>query len=299
MAESLAPRRGAARDAGAPQHLEGRRSMLRRFLRDRLAITGLVITTLLVVAAIAAPALTPHDPIAQEAIARLQGPSLEHLLGTDHLGRDIFSRILFGARWSLGTALVATLAVMTIGIVIGTLAGYYGGFVDTVLMRVIDVLLGLPNLVLALAIVGTLGPGLRNVMIALIAVTWVMYARVVRGLVLSVREREFVVAARAVGAGDVRIMLRHILPNVVSPVIVLASVQTGRLILALAALGFFGLGVQPPTPEWGTMLNQGRVFLTTAPLLMVYPGAAITLAVLGFNLLGDGLRDVLDPRHAV
>lgn len=274
----------------------GRRSLARRFFRDRLAMVGLGVVVLLAVGAIGASSLAPHDPATQDAARRLLGPSLEHPLGTDHLGRDMFSRILFGARWSLGAAASATLIVMVVGTIVGTLAGYYGRLVDAALMRVIDLLLALPTLVLALAIVGTLGPGLRNVMIALVGVTWVMYARVVRGLVLVAREREFVQAALAMGASDGRIMLRHILPNVVPPVIVLATLETGKLILALAALGFFGLGVQPPTPEWGTMLNQGRPFVLGDPQLMLYPGAAITLAVLGFNLMGDGLRDLLDPR---
>lgn len=274
----------------------GRRSLATRFVRDRLAMVGLAIVLLFGMAAIAAPALAPHDPAAQDAARRMEGPSLEHPLGTDQLGRDTFSRILFGARWSLGAATAATLVVMVIGLAMGALAGYAGGFVDTLLMRIVDVFLALPTLVLALAIVGTLGPGLGNVMIALVSVTWVTYARVVRGLVLAVREREFVQAAFAMGASDREVMIRHILPNVLPPVVVLATLETGKLVLALAALGFFGLGVQPPTPEWGTMLNQGRPFVLGEPQLMLYPGAAITLAALGFNLMGDGLRDLLDPR---
>lgn len=284
-------------ESAAP--LVARRSLLRRFLRDPLSLTGLLIVVALFLAVLAAPVVSPHDPDAQDAMGRLASPSAEHPLGTDHLGRDNLSRLLHGGRWSLGAAVVSTGIVMLIGVGVGLVAGYHGGWVDTTLMRLVDVLFALPTLVLALAIVGTLGPGIRNVVIALVATSWVLYARVTRGLALSVREREFVVGARALGASHSRIMGRHVLPNIISPVIVLASLQTGRLVLALAALGFFGLGVQPPTPEWGTMLNQGRPFLATAPQLMIYPGVAITLAVLGFNLLGDGLRDVFDPRLSV
>lgn len=274
------------------------RSTRRLFFRDRLAVTGLFLVLVFSVAALLAPALAPHDPTAVNALENLAAPSLKHPLGTDPLGRDTLSRILFGARWSLGTAVLATSLVMTIGIFVGTASGFYGGRIDSVVMRVVDVLLAFPSLVLYLAIVGTLGPGFRNLFIALVSISWVAYARIVRGLVLSLKERGFVRAARALGAGDRRLMVRHILPNVVAPVVVLASLQTGGMVLALAALGFFGLGVQPPTPEWGTMINESRLYLQRAPALMLWPGLAISLTVLGLNLLGDGLRDVLDPRLA-
>lgn len=273
-----------------------RSSILRRLFRDPLAVTGLVIVAVFILAALFAPLLAPHDPAAVDATQRLLSSSWEHPFGTDELGRDTFSRILYGARWSLGTAAVATTIVIFIGVAVGTLAGYYGGRLDAVLMRAVDVLLAFPSLILYLAIVGTLGPGLRNVMIALVSISWVSYARVVRGLVLTIRERDFIRASLALGATDRRLMVKHILPNVVPPVVVLASLQTGGLILALAALGFFGLGVQPPTPEWGSMINQSRLFLQSAPALMIWPGLVISLTVIGFNLLGDGLRDVLDPR---
>lgn len=280
-----------AEDSVAPP-----RRPLRTLLRDPLAVTGLVIVTALVAAAVLAPVLAAHDPGAVDPLDRLAPSSAEHPLGTDELGRDMLSRLLFGARWSLGIAGLATLVVTVVGVLVGLVAGFYGGLVDTLIMRVVDVLLAFPSLVLYLAIVGTLGPGVENVFLALVAISWASYARVVRGLVLSVRERPFVRASRSLGAGDGRLMVRHVLPNVVSPVIVLATLQAGGMILALAALGFFGLGAQPPTPEWGTMINQSRLFLQSAPALMVYPGLAISLAVLGLNLLGDGIRDATDPR---
>lgn len=271
-------------------------SVRRGILSDRLARVGLGIVVSLVLVAILAPLIARHDPAAIDPLNRLAGSSRDHPLGTDELGRDVFARLVFGARWSLGLAALATAVVMTIGIVVGLVSGFFGGVVDAVIMRLVDVLLAFPSLVLYLAIVGTLGPGIENVFIALVSISWAGYARVVRGLVLTVREREFVRAALGLGATRRRLVIRHIFPNVVSPIVVLASIQIGGTILALAALGFFGLGAQPPTPEWGTMINQGRLFLQTSPTLMIYPGIAISLSVLGFNLLGDGLRDALDPR---
>jgi peptide/nickel transport system permease protein len=295
MALETEPREDIAVDA-VPDDIAPHRPLLRRLLDDRLAAIGLAIVVFFVLAAIFAPLLAPHDPSTVNATDKLAGSSWEHPMGTDELGRDTLSRILFGARWSLGAAAVACVIVMTIGVLVGTIAGYYGGWIDTVLMRVVDVLLAFPSLILYLAIVGTLGVGLRNVMIALVSISWVSYARVVRGLVVVLRERGYVRASRALGARDGRLMWHHILPNVIPPVVVLASLQIGGLILALAALGFFGLGVTPPTPEWGSMINQSRLFLQTSPALMIWPGLAISLTVIGFNLLGDGLRDVLDPR---
>lgn len=279
-----------------PDLVSARRSLLTRFRRDRLAMAGLAIVSLFALIALAAPFLAPHDPTAVNPVRRLEGPSLEYLLGTDNLGRDILSRLLLGSRWSLGTAALATVLIMTIGVLVGAVSGYYGGLLDEMLMLVVDVLLGFPNLILALAIVGTLGPGIENVMLGLVSIWWVSYARIVRGLVLSVRERQFIEAARALGIPDRRIIFRHILPNVLPPVIVLATLEMGGLILAISGLSFLGLGVQPPTPEWGAMLNDGRAFFLSAPQLMIYPGLMISLVVIGFNLLGDGLRDVFDPR---
>lgn len=269
---------------------------VRRLVTDPLAVTGAVVVGLFALAALAAPVLAPHDPIAVDSASRLATPSREHLLGTDALGRDLLSRLLYGSRWSLGVAVLATILVMTVGVVVGTVAGYAGGRTDQILMRLVDVVLAFPGLIAALAIAGALGPGIHHVILGLVAVWWAEYARIVRSIVLSVRELHYVEAARALGASDLRVVVRHVLPQVIPPVTVLATLELGTLILALAGLNFLGLGVQPPTPEWGAMINQGRAHLTTAPHLMLYPGLAISVVVMGFNLLGDGLRDVLDPR---
>lgn len=274
----------------------GRRSLPRRFLREPLSLVGMAIVLGMVLAIVFAPSLSPYEPNEQDVLNSLAEPSAEHPLGTDQLGRDNLSRLLHGGRWSLGIATVATVIVMVVGMALGLLAGYLGRWTDAVVMRAVDVMLALPTLLLVLAIIGTLGTSVPLLLFAIVVSTWQQYARVMRGLVLSMREREFILSARAVGASHLRIMLRHILPNTVSPVVVLASLQIGTLILLLAALGFLGFGVQPPAPEWGTMLNEARVHFRANPQQMLYPGAAITITVLGFNLLGDGLRDVLDPR---
>ncbi len=274
----------------------GRPRTLRRLTSDPLALLGLAIVIAFTVAALFAPLLAPHDPTAVDPSARLQGPSLGHPLGTDNLGRDLLSRLLHGSRWSLGTVVLATFLVMSIGVTVGALAGYVGGLLDDLLMRVVDLLLAFPGIILALAVAGTIGPGITGVMIGLVVVWWAPYGRIVRGMVLAVRERPFLEAARALGLRRRRIVFRHIVPNVLPPVIVLMTLEMGELILVAAALNFLGLGAQPPTPEWGAMLAESRPFLVSAPQLMVYPGLAIALVVLGFNLLGDGLRDELDPR---
>ncbi|MEO6444037.1 MAG: nickel transporter permease [Gemmatimonadaceae bacterium] len=272
--------------------------MRRRAFSRRSTVVGTVIVVALGVVALLAPWIAPHDPTLVDAARGFAAPSTSHWLGTDNLGRDLLSRLIFGARWSLGLVLVATLLIMSLGIAVGVVAGYLGGIVDDVLMRIVDTILSVPSLLLGLAIVGTLGPGLGSVMIGLASIWWVGYARVVRGVVLSLRSRDFVDAARALGATDTRIVLRHILPGILPAVAVLASLEMGELVLAISGLSFLGLGAQPPTPEWGAMLNDGRNFFFTAPQLMLYPGLVISVAVLGFNLLGDGLRDALDPADA-
>ena len=267
-----------------------------KLARDRLGLLGLCLITVLIVLSIAAPLVTSQDPSAIDAARRLEPASYLHPLGTDNLGRDVLSRLLYGSRWSLGTVAIATILILSIGVTMGTVAGYVGGVVDEIIMRIVDVLLAFPSLLLALAIVGMLGPGLFTMMIGLVSVWWASYARIVRGLVVSLRDRDYVAAARSLGANEGHIVFRHVLPNVLAPVAVLATIEMGELILAVAGLGFLGLGAQPPTPEWGAMVNDGRFFLLSAPRLMIYPGVAISVAVIGFNLLGDALRDAMDPR---
>ncbi len=272
--------------------------MPRRDLRvgSRGRAAGLVILTFFALIAAAAPLLAPNDPLTIETDRRLEGPSGDFPLGTDHLGRCVLSRLLYGSRWSLGTVAVASVLIVGVGVTVGAVSGYYRGPVDAVLMRMVDVLLAFPALIPAMAIVGMLGPGMLHVLIATVAVWWAGYARLVRGLTLSLRERQFIEAARALGAGDLRIVSRQLVPNLLPPVLVLASVEMGSLVLTMAGLSFLGLGAQPPTPEWGAMLSDGRGYLLTAPQLMIYPGLAISLAVIGFNLVGEGVRDLLDTR---
>ncbi len=273
-----------------------RRRQWNALLREPGATVGLFLVVSLLLAGLLAPWLPLDDPTEINLPERLLSPSTEHLLGTDHLGRDTFSRIIHGARMTL-LAAAATLALsMTIALMVGILSGYHGGWPDTALMGVVDLLLAFPSLILALAVAGALGPGLFNVLLAAGAVWWVGHARIIRGVTLGARQMEYVTAARAAGASNLRIILRHIAPNILGPIIVIASLDIGWIILGIAGLNFLGLGAQPPTPEWGAMLNDARPHLQTAPRLLLLPGSAIFVAVLGFNLLGDGLRDLLDPR---
>jgi peptide/nickel transport system permease protein len=258
---------------------------------------GAVIVLLTVVAALAAPWIVPYDPSSQQLSLRLERPSATHLFGLDELGRDIFSRVLAGARISLLVGITVVGISSIAGIILGATAGYFGGWLDEVISRSIDVLLAFPGILLAIALVAVLGPSLRNVVMALSAIGWVGYARLVRGQVLRAREFEFVQAARALGARTPRILFRHVVPTTLPAVMVQATLGMAGAILAEASLSFLGLGVQPPTPSWGTMLNGGRVHLLDAPHLTIFPGAAIAVLVLGFNFLGDGLRDVLDPKR--
>lgn len=280
----------------APANLVGgRRRLAGRVLRNGNACAGAVILVLACGAAVLAPLISPQDPLAITG-ERLRSPSWGHLLGTDGLGRDVLSRILHGGRLSLGAAALATALVMSIGVLVGTVAGHFGGKVDAVIMRVVDLILALPGLVVAFAIAGLFEPSVLAVLVGLVSVWWVGFARIVRGLVLSVREQPYVEASSALGAGSLRLIRRHILPNIAPAVIVLVTQRMGRLILAVAGLSFLGLGAQPPTPEWGSMLNESRPYFPSYPHLMLAPGMAVSFVVLGLNLLGDGLRDVLDPR---
>jgi len=254
---------------------------------------GACVVGLAVLAAVIGPWLVPYDPSAQELALRLEGPSRLHWLGLDELGRDILARVMSGARISLFVGLVVVSVSASIGAAMGALAGYYGGIIDEAISRVIDILLAFPGLLLAIALVAVLGPSLTNVVIALSLIGWVGYARVARAQVLQAREFEYVVAARAIGAATPRILIRHVLPAALPALIVQATLGMGGAILSEAALSFLGLGVQPPTPSWGAMLNYGRVHLLDAPHLTVFPGLAIAIVVLGLNLLGDSLGDRL------
>jgi peptide/nickel transport system permease protein len=257
---------------------------------------GGFIVAVAVLAAIIGPIVAPFDSASQQLALRLMGPSLQHWFGLDELGRDILSRVLAGARISILVGLVVVSISATVGIAVGAAAGYFGGRVDEILSRAIDILMAFPGLLLAIAMVAVLGPSLFNVVFALSLIGWVGYARLVRGQVLRARELEFVQAARALGASTPRVLVRHVIPTTLPAVTVQATLGMGGAILAEASLSFLGLGVQPPTPSWGTMLNYGRIHLLDAPHLTIFPGLAIAILVLGFNFLGDGLRDVLDPK---
>ena len=269
----------------------------KRFLRNFAFSVGLIVTVALVLAAIAAPLLAPFDPNFQDTSRRLEAPSREHILGLDELGRDVLSRILWGSRVSLRVGFSVVILASLIGISLGAISGYFGGLMDTLIMRITDILLAFPGILLAIALVAVLGPSLNNVVLALVIIGWVAYARLVRGQVLKVREMEYVTAAKALGAKSPRVIVLHVLPNVINPVVVMATLGLAGAILSEAALSFLGLGVQPPTPSWGAMLNAGRRYLGEANHLTIFPGAAIMLAVMGLNFLGDGLIDMLDPKY--
>ena len=267
-----------------------------RFRQSRSAMIGLGILVLLVGSAIFAPVLAPYNPYESNMPIALQGPSTSHLMGVDELGRDILSRILYGARVSLIVGVEAVTLALGFGIILGALAGFYGGKVDMAIMGVMDIMLSFPSILLAIAFMTVLGRGVDKAIIAIGIVSIPQYARIVRGSVLSVRENVYIMAARAIGNNDRRLIFVHILPNVLAPIIVRATVGISEAILEAAALGFLGLGVAPPIAEWGTMLGAGRQTIFNAPHIVTFPGLAITLTVMAFNLLGDGLRDVLDPR---
>ena len=287
----------------APRPLSEREwlAVTRRLVRRRTALFGLLVVLVAAVAAIFAPLVAPFDPYLQEIGQRLQPPGWQdaqgrvHWLGTDHLGRDILSRIVHGARIALLVGLAAVAISGVLGMAVGLVSGYFGGRIDDAFMRLADVQLAFPFILLAIAVIGVLGPSLRNIIVVIGVSSWVVYARVVRGEVLSIREREYIHAAAALGGGAGRIIVRHVLPNAFTPWLVVATLDMARVIVIESALSFLGLGVQPPTPSWGTMLNGGRAHLLDAPHLTIFPGIAIAVLVLGFNFLGDGLRDYLDP----
>ncbi|MFL6246953.1 MAG: ABC transporter permease [Thermoanaerobaculia bacterium] len=268
----------------------------KHLIRNFAFTAGLLLTLALVVCAVLAPQLAPHNPLVPEG-ARLEAPSDAYPLGLDELGRDVLSRIVWGARVSLRVGFSVVLLASLIGVTLGAISGYFGGIVDVLIMRLCDILLAFPGILLAIALVAVLGPSLNNVILALAIIGWVGYARLVRGQVLKVREMEFVTAAKALGAKSPRVIALHVLPNVMNPVIVMATLGLAGAILSEAALSFLGLGVQPPTPSWGAMLTYGRQYLGLANHLTIFPGAAIMAAVMGLNFLGDGLIDALDPKY--
>jgi peptide/nickel transport system permease protein len=296
--ESATPEAGVRLEA-APAGRPALRHFLeswQRFRRHRTAMAGLVLLVALLVLALAAPLITSYDPERQSLSQALRPISWSHPLGTDHLGRDILARLLYGGRLSLMIGFLAVGLGVAIGVPLGAVSGFQGGFTDLVIQRLADILLSFPGFLLALSLVAILGVGLQNVIISVGISAVPSFIRLVRGSVLSIREQVYVQAADAIGQRRALIIFRHVLPNAMAPVIVQATLSLGFAILVAAGLGFLGLGVQPPTPEWGTMLGEGRQYIFRAPGLTTYPGLVIFLAVLGFNLFGDGLRDALDPR---
>lgn len=278
-----------------PSHSEFR--AVRRLLRHKGAVVGGTIVLILLAAAIFAPVLAPYHPIEDaELVNQLKPPSAQHWMGTDEQGRDILSRIIWGSRLSLMVSVVSVGISLVTGVVIGSLAAYYGGWWDLAVMRLIDIMLAFPSVLLAIAMVAMMGPSLMNAMIAVGIINMPIFARLIRSSVLAIKETEYVEAARALGMANLRIIGRHILPNSLAPLMVQATLSFGTAILETAALSFLGLGAQPPTPEWGAMLSNAQTYIQLASWVVTFPGLAIMFNVLGFNLLGDGLRDVLDPR---
>lgn len=266
------------------------------FYKNKLAVIGLGIVLFFIVIALVSPWMAPYSFKDQIMAERMQAPSSKHWFGTDDFGRDIFSRVLYGARISLWVGFFSVLGSVVVGTTLGIVAGYYGRFVDTLISRIFDIMLAFPSILLAIAVVAILGPSLQNALIAIAVINIPNFGRLVRSRVLSVKQEEYIMAAKAIGMKDSRILLRHILPNSISPVIVQATLAIATAIIEAAALGFLGLGATAPTPEWGKMLADSKNYITNAPWTLVFPGMAIMLTVLGFNLMGDGLRDVLDPK---
>ncbi len=288
--------------AGEDRRVTRGQKVLRKLLENKGAVFGLIMVLAVIFSAILAPLISPHDPILQDVEKRLlpplgqEGADPNYLLGTDHLGRDIVSRLIYGARISLVVSTSAVAFSAILGTIIGLLSGFYGGKLDSIFMRLADVQLAFPFILLAIAIIAVLGPSLQNIIIVLSITGWVIYARVVRAEVLSLREKEYITAVKALGGSNGRIIFKHLFPNVIPPCIVIITLEMARMIIMEAALSFLGLGIQPPTPTWGGMLADGRVYLVTSWWLATFPGVAIMLVVLGINLLGNWLRDILDPR---
>lgn len=270
--------------------------MWQKLKHNRLAVSGLIIITILLAVAIIAPKIVPYAPTSQNIIERLQKPSLKHLLGTDELGRDVLSRIIYGARISLSVGFIAVGISVLIGVFLGAIAGFYGRWVDSLIMRFVDIMFCFPSFFLILMIIAVLGPNIYNVMIIIGITSWPGIARLVRGEILSVKEREYVYAAKAIGASDLRIIFRHILPNALGPVLVTATLGIADAILVESGLSFLGLGVQPPMPSWGNILTSGKDYIETAWWLTLFPGLAILITILSYNLVGEGLREVIDPK---
>ncbi len=268
----------------------------RHFFRNPLSLIGLIIILALIFTGLFAPLLAPYDPLEISPDVRLSAPSPVHLLGTDEVGRDILSRILSGARISLQIgATIVTLAAV-IGLIIGLLSGYFGGLLDQILMRITDIFMSFPSLILAIAMAAALGPSLPNAVLAMVVVWWPVYARLIRSEVLAIKEKDYIKAIKVLGANPFKILTYHVLPNAVDSVIVRASIDLGNAVMYCAALSFIGLGAQPPSPEWGAMVTTGKDYLRDAWWLVTFPGLAIFVTVMGFNLLGDGVRDYLDPK---
>lgn len=278
------------------QHKSQFAEIMQRLAKNKLAMAGLVIIVLLTLLAVFAPLIAPYDYITQDYESIYVKPCSAHLLGTDRLGRDIFSRLIYGARQSLRIGVLSVAIAAALGTLMGSIAGFYGGTIDNLLMRFLDIYQSIPGMLLSIALAASLGPGINNAILAIGISTIPAYARIIRASILTVREKEYIEAATAINASDPRIILKHVLPNAISPLIVEITMNIGNSILAAATLSFIGLGAQPPAPEWGAMLCEGRNYMRDYGYLVVYPGVCIMASVLSFNLLGDGLRDALDPR---
>jgi peptide/nickel transport system permease protein len=290
-----APRQ-ARRDQQSPVTIRRSTRIWRELRHNRLAAGGAAFVLLIVLAAACAPLLTHYDPAKQDLLSRLESPSAQHWLGTDEVGRDVFSRLAFGARISLFVALLGTAGGVIAGTLVGLICGFFGGWTDTLMMRVVDVMYAFPGVLLVILIVSVLGPSLWNLILALTIWGTPTLSRIVRASVLSLKAEDYVLAARTIGADQTRLMLAHLLPNAMAPIIVYATLGVAGSLLTAAGLGFLGLGVQPPTPEWGAMLSDGREYVISAPYLVTFPGLLIFLTVLALNFIGDALRDALDPR---